>query len=365
MDKQVKNILLNLHYRNIALLIFFLFQNISNGVSADSFCDSELNVESFERSVTNCIEFKSVGHLLVQGRGFFETDLDYISFSSAHYFGQDTKGTYYATTSAHVIDKFKYFQEKSPGLVLYLSFGTPSKDTLLTVIESSCHQKYLNEQDTPYQYDIALLKLKFLNDSGHRIPAPTPLDLREIPVPEDTLPLYAVGFGPKGWVGGTLCQYNGNRHAICVYLSKFMTQEFSKDVEFFKNSWLSPLSYHIEEYVISLRSLKHLEGGLNHGMSGSTCFREDNGKAYAVAISTASIKHSMIPVVGESDLSLEEEGNRLIYARLTGNSVPGLNPKKGQVDIVVPYHVMKDFFIKQMKEWGVTEEELQKFFIFS
>lgn len=76
MAKQVANILLSLRYRSITFLIFLLFQNISNGVSADSFCDSELKVESFERSVTHCIEFKSVGHLLVQGRGFFQTDLD-------------------------------------------------------------------------------------------------------------------------------------------------------------------------------------------------------------------------------------------------------------------------------------------------
>lgn len=308
-----------------------------------------------------------MGHLLVQGRGFFETDLDYISFSSAHYFGHDTKGNYYATTSAHVIEKFKYFQSMHPELVLSLSFDSAgsSPDTLLTVVENFCHPNYDNEDNTPYQYDIALLKLKLLNPSGiNNLPAAAPLDLREIPVPEDTTPLYAVGFGPKGWVGGTLCQYNGKKHGVCVYLSKFMTQALSRDDAFFKNSWLSPLSYCITgEYNLNLRPLNPLEGGLNHGMSGSTWFREDHGKTYATAISTASIKYSTIPVIGDPDLPPEEEGSRLIDARLTGHAVSGFNPKKGQVDIVVPYYTMKDFFMTQMKEWGVREEELQKFFI--
>ena len=144
-----------------------------------------------------------------------------------------------------------------------------------------------------------------------------------------------------------------------------MTQELSKSDAFLKNSWLSPLSYCVEEDNLSLRPLKPLEGGLNHGMSGSTCFRESDGKIYATAISTAFITHSTIPVIGEPDLPEAEEDSRLISARLTGHAVSGLNPKRGQIDVVVPYYVMKDFFITQIKEWGMGEEELQKFFIFS
>ena len=363
MTNQIPGSFLSLRYQHTTFFIFLLLRTISNGVCADSFCDSMLDVESFEKAATHRVEFQSVGHLLVQGRSFFETDLDYISFSSAHYFGQDTKGNYYATTSAHTVEKFQYFQSIHPELILYLSLDTSSANTLLTVVESFCHPNHLGAHDTPYQYDVALLKLKLSNPSGtHNLPAPTPLDLREIPVPEDSLPLYAIGFGPKGWVGGALCQYNGHKHGVYVYASQFMTQELSRDDALLENSWLSPLSYCVKKDNLSLRPLKPLEGGLNHGMSGSTCFRDDNGKTYATAITTAIIP--AVPSIGEPDLP-EEEDSRLISARLTGHAVSGLNPKKGQIDIIVPYYVMKDFFITQMKKWGIREEELQKFFIFS
>jgi len=362
-----KNISLNLFCYRVIVFVFLLLQGMSNEITASQFCDPAFNARDFETAAMHRPEFLSVGHLMISGENLIipgETSpssaLSYISFASAHYFGQDSKGNYYATTSAHVIDKFKVFQEQNPALILYLFFNDSFEGHPLIVVENSCHPNHSSLEDSPYQYDIALLKLQ---SKDHPQLIPTPLDLREHPVPDNDLPLYAVGFGPTGWVGGILCQYDNKKHGVYVYVSKDLTTLHSED-EPFQNSWLAPLSYRVDQESYHLRSLLPLEGGLNNGMSGGVCFYNQEAKTYAIAINTAIVEHSKIPIIPDGhELFSAEKSKTRIHARLTGEAVSGINPVKGQVDIVVPFYAMKSFLIRKMREWGVSEEEIQTFFI--
>lgn len=347
------NIILNnyLHVF-IALCLSLVLASKSLASCSDTFCHPNVDSESFHRESQRCSEFQSVGHLLVNGKGTFATELPYISFSSAQLVAKDSSGSYCATTSAHTIAVYEQFKTRHPNLELLLSFEEgyePQK--LLKVVSYKTKPTFnASDENDPPINDIALLKLGAIGKEPDCIPVP--LDLRTY-APNEYTAFFTVGFGSKGWVGGNAVEFTGRRHCVRPYYSPTLSNAMQEDLDDFAQTWLFPLGYDVtisDTINAQKRDLQHLEGGFNHGMSGGSTFINKYGEVYATAINTATTYLDFIPCAFSTASESESVKEKLIRARLSGKPTPGLNPVLGEVDVVVPYAAHREFLTNAISE---------------